>query len=61
LPQESGYSWAWLAKKEDGTWQEGTKIENVNRQAHFGGRQEIREGWLRLKLSTPTDETPANR
>lgn len=61
LPQEPDYTWAWVEKADKSTWQNGVKIVNVNLQARFNGRQEIREGWLRLqKASTPNDDNKTN-
>jgi hypothetical protein len=47
LPQESGYTWSWLAK-ENGIWDSVTKIGAVSDQATFTTKQQIYEGWLKL-------------
>jgi hypothetical protein len=47
LPDEPGYAWTWIDKK-NGAWHTETKIGTVNPQAAFTGRQEIKEGWLKL-------------
>jgi hypothetical protein len=47
LPQESGYSWSWLAK-ENGIWDRVTAIGSVSDQATFTTQQQIHEGWLKL-------------
>jgi hypothetical protein len=55
LPAEPGYGWRWLdgAAAESGRRAE---IVPVKRQAHFGGRQIIRDAWLSLR---PTDAAAA--
>jgi hypothetical protein len=47
LPDEPGYVWSWIDKK-NGAWHTETKIGTVNPQAAFTARQEIKEGWLKL-------------
>jgi hypothetical protein len=47
LPDEPGYAWTWIDKK-NGAWHTETKIGTVNPQAAFTARHEIKEGWLKL-------------
>jgi hypothetical protein len=47
LPDEPGYVWTWIDKK-NGAWHTEAKIGTVNPQAAFTARQEIKEGWLKL-------------
>lgn len=47
LPQEPGYTWAWL-EKENGVWADNYPIGMVDFKATFAGAQVIREGWLKL-------------
>lgn len=47
LPKETGYQWAWL-QKDGAQWSEVTAIGTPSAQAEFTGRQELREGWLKL-------------
>ena len=48
LPTEAGYAWSWVEKKYD-EWTEASNIGPLDPQATFSGKQEIREGWLKLR------------
>ncbi|HEX8068858.1 MAG TPA: hypothetical protein VF546_02835 [Pyrinomonadaceae bacterium] len=47
LPAEAGYRWAWL-ERDGAAWSEVSTIGAPSAQAKFTGRQEVREGWLKL-------------
>jgi ketosteroid isomerase-like protein len=47
LPTEPGYRWAWL-EKDGAAWSETSALGGVGTGADFAGRQELREGWLKL-------------
>lgn len=47
LPAESGYRWSWL-QKDGATWSATSAIGTTSAAAEFTGRQEAREGWLKL-------------
>lgn len=47
LPAKTGYRWAWL-QKEGAAWSETSAIGAASAEAEFNGRQEVREGWLKL-------------
>ncbi|WP_262382328.1 hypothetical protein [Microcystis aeruginosa] len=49
LPDEVGYQWSWLEKEKE-QWSTADKIGQTNVNAIFSGKQEIREGWLKLSL-----------
>ncbi len=53
IPAEPGYVWTWLEYQKD-TWRE-KDIHPIGLPDDFSARQEIREGWLKLK---PAEETP---
>jgi hypothetical protein len=54
LPEAPGYTWTWL-EKTHGILKDGPQAAPtpgpVNLQAGSSARQELREGWLRLKKS----------
>ncbi|MDX2030917.1 MAG: hypothetical protein SF339_09630 [Blastocatellia bacterium] len=50
LPDEPGYAWSWL-QAENGTWAETSTIEKIDAAAAFASRQELKEGWLKLRES----------
>jgi hypothetical protein len=55
LPEEPGYHWRWVERDGNDKWQAATKpTGQVNRQAHFAGPLEVREGWLLLS-KTPDE------
>ncbi|WP_233271165.1 hypothetical protein [Microcystis aeruginosa] len=54
LPDEVGYQWSWLEKEKE-QWSTADKIGQTNVNAIFSGKQEIREGWLKL---SPKKEPP---
>jgi hypothetical protein len=47
LPTESGYRWAWI-QKDGAQWSEVAALGAPSTRAEFTGRQELREGWLKL-------------
>lgn len=52
LPNEAGYAWSWLQKDKQQKIEDildRTHIGAVNPNAIFGDRQEILEGWLKLR------------
>jgi hypothetical protein len=53
LPTETGYRWSWL-QKDGAAWSETSTIGTTSAEANFTGRQEVREGWLKL---IETEET----
>jgi hypothetical protein len=53
LPEVEGYEWSWL-EKENGAWTSSFKIAPISQQAAFAAKQELREGWLKLKKTPPT-------
>ncbi|MDB9407398.1 hypothetical protein PN434_02395 [Microcystis aeruginosa CS-558/01A06] len=59
LPDEVGYQWSWLEKEKE-QWSTADKIGQTNVNAIFSGKQEIREGWLKLstKKEPPNPNSP---
>ncbi|REJ50662.1 MAG: hypothetical protein DWQ58_14945 [Microcystis aeruginosa TA09] len=59
LPDEVGYQWSWLEKEKE-QWSTADKIGQTNVNAIFSGKQEIREGWLKLSLKkeSPNPNSP---
>ncbi|MCZ8065345.1 MAG: hypothetical protein O9287_05270 [Microcystis sp. LE17-20D] len=59
LPNEVGYQWSWLEKEKE-QWSTADKIGQTNVNAIFSGKQEIREGWLKLstKKEPPNPNSP---
>jgi len=59
LPDEVGYQWSWLEKEKE-QWSTADKIGQTNVNAIFSGKQEIREGWLKLshKKEPPNPNNP---
>lgn len=52
LPQESGYSWSWLARPSASVWQETERIQATDNTLRFKP-QRLVGGWLKL---TPEDK-----
>ncbi|ATB44688.1 hypothetical protein [Corallococcus macrosporus] len=52
LPQEAGYAWSWLSRRE-GAWSETTGFAPVEASARLSGAQVLCEGWLKLTPTKP--------
>jgi hypothetical protein len=59
LPTETDYRWTWL-QKEGATWSETSSIGAPSAAAEFTGRQELREGWLKLTEAEETATSTSN-
>ncbi len=64
LGEETTASWTWLAQSKDGSWPEISRKADANprihpalEEAHFGTKQKLRDGWLKL-TPTPKDKEP---